>query len=486
VGARAIRVILIEDVEDDALLVLRALCAHDFEVSCTRVEDRPALEAALARDVPDVVISDHSLPRFDAPAALAVVRADHPDLPFIVVSGTVSEEMAVRVMRAGAQDYISKSALARLGPALDRELREAANRLAHRASDERLRSLLAGMQDVVFSVDAELRYTGIYGQRSDWVNDEGSFLGKTARACMPPAQAELHEAAYVRALRGESVVFEWSTPTRAGQRYFQTSLSPTLSAGADGVAREIVGVTRDVSQQKNLQEQLLLSDRLATVGAVTIGLAHEINNPLGALLLNLERMVEASEQPVDEALADAWEAATRVRDIVRDVKLFSRAADERHGTVDVCALLDTTLRLASAELKHRAVVIKRYEGTVQLVQGNESRLGQVFLNLLVNASQAFTEGATEATITLDVLADDETVTVTISDSGSGMPSDVVTRLFTPFFTTKAAGGGTGIGLSISKRIIDAMGGEIDVRSEVGKGSTFRVKLPRATSAARSL
>lgn len=477
-ASRAIRVLLIEDVEDDAVLVLRALRAHGFDVTFTRVEEQPALEAAIEREPWDAVISDHSLPRLDAPAALTVVRAKHPDLPFIVVSGTVSEDMAVRVMKAGAQDYISKQNLVRLGPALDRELREAANRQAHRASDERFRLLLAGMHDVVFSVGPDLRYTGVYGYRADWVREEDRFVGKTARECMTPALADLHETAYLRAFAGESVIFDWSSETRVGLRHFSTSLSATSEHGP---RREIVGVTRDVTQQKEMQEQLLLSERLATVGSLTAGLAHEINNPLGALLLNLEVLVDSSEPPVDEALTDAWDAAKRVRDIVRDVKLFARAADERHGTVDVCALLDTTLRLASNEIKHRADIVKKYEGEDCLVRGNESRLGQVFLNLLVNAAQAMPESKDRGTITLDVHREDGSICVIVADTGSGMPREVIARLFTPFFTTKAAGVGTGIGLSISKRIVDAMGGRIEVESEVGKGTTFRVILPRATA-----
>lgn len=477
----SVRILLIEDVEDDALMVLRALRAHGFDVTSARVTDRPALEAALERDAWDAVISDHSLPKLEAPGALAVVRARYPDLPFIVVSGTVSEEMAVRVMKAGGQDYISKLNLARLGPALDRELRESANRRAHRASEDRFKTLLASMRDVVFTVDAELRFTGIYGHRDEWVGgDQSTYLGKTPRETFTGALADLHETAYMRAFRGEAVTFEWSSTTSSGERHFQTSVSPS---GGEGTPREIVGVTRDVTQQKEMQEQLLLSERLATVGSLTAGLAHEINNPLGALLLNLEMMVDESPQPVDEALVDAWEAAKRVRDIVRDVKLFARAADERHGTVDVCTLLDSTLRLAGNEIKHRARIVKKYVASDCLVQGNESRLGQVFLNLLVNAAQAIPEDKNEEanSITLDVMRDESTVSIEISDTGTGMPREVVARLFTPFFTTKAAGVGTGIGLSISKRIVDAMGGEIEVESEVGKGTTFRVRLPRATA-----
>jgi signal transduction histidine kinase len=239
----------------------------------------------------------------------------------------------------------------------------------------------------------------------------------------------------------------------------------------------LVGVTRDITRQKEMQEQLLLSERLAVVGSMTASLAHELNNPLTSLLLNLECMVSESPQ-VAEPLADAWAAARRLLEIITDVKLLSRAADARHGSVDVCSLLDSTVRLAAPQLRHRAHIVKDYPDTAPRVIGNESRLGQVFLNLIVNAAQAMPPGDADAnSLRMVVRSDAISTTVAITDTGVGMPREVLARLFTGFFTTKPAGVGSGIGLSISKRIVESVGGRIEVESEVGRGTTFRVIFP---------
>jgi signal transduction histidine kinase len=244
-----------------------------------------------------------------------------------------------------------------------------------------------------------------------------------------------------------------------------------------GEVTSLVGVTRDITRQKEMQEQLLLSERLAIVGSMTASLTHELNNPLTSLLLNLECLVSQSAQ-VSEPLADAWAAARRLLDIITDVKLLSRAADARHGSVDVCALLDSTARLAAPQLRYRASVVKDYPEIPAEVQGNESRLGQVFLNLILNAAQAIPPGnADENSVRLVVRTDPISTTVEIIDTGVGMPREVLARLFTPFFTTKPAGVGSGIGLSISKRIVDSIGGRIEVESDVGRGTTFRLIFP---------
>jgi CheY-like chemotaxis protein/two-component sensor histidine kinase len=228
--------------------------------------------------------------------------------------------------------------------------------------------------------------------------------------------------------------------------------------------------------------------------------AHEINNPLAAVMTNLELAeqtltgLEAAATPTQvtrlrDVLGDACEGAERVRQIVKDLKIFSRSEEEdRRCAVDVERVVESSLRMAWNETRHRARIVKNY-AKVPKVAANESRLGQVFLNLLVNAAQALPPGRAdnnqiEIAITLDVSGQ---VAVEVSDTGSGMPPEVVKKLFTPFFTTKQSGQGTGLGLSICQRIVTELGGSLEVRSEIGRGTTFRVLLPasRETSTADS-
>ncbi len=258
----------------------------------------------------------------------------------------------------------------------------------------------------------------------------------------------------------------------------------------DKVATGVVIVARDVTDKKQTEMQLMLADRMASVGTLAAGVAHEINNPLAAVIANLDMaehdilaLGNRTELPPDlvEEIHDARMSADRVREIVRDLKVFSRAQEDRRGAVDVKKVLESTLRMAQNEIRHRAKVEKVY-GDVPRVDANEGRLGQVFLNLIVNAVQAIPEGNYEKhKIKIVTALDGEDVLVTVSDTGAGIPPEVQRRLFTPFFTTKPAGVGTGLGLAISHRIISGLGGNLDFVTEVGKGTTFRVRLPVASA-----
>lgn len=371
--ARALRLLLVEDVAADAELVVREL-ERAFEVSFARVEHAATMAAALERESWDVVISDYTLPGFSAPQALQVVKDHALDLPFIIVSGRIDEEVAVASMHAGAHDFMAKDRLARLVPAVERELRE-----------------------------AQLR-----------------------------------------------------------------------------------------AERKQMQEQILISDRMASMGLLAAGVAHELNNPLACVIANLEmgsrdvaglaerHGLAAEVVELREMLHDAREGAERLRTILRDLKIFSHPEEEEARPVNIIAVLESTLRMAWNEIRHRARLIKSFDA-VPMVAASEARLGQVFLNLVVNAAQAIPEGrASENKIKISTMtATTGAAVIEISDTGAGMSPEVVKRLFTPFFTTKPTGVGTGLGLSICHRIVTGFGGTIEVLSEVGHGATFRISLPPA-------
>jgi PAS domain S-box-containing protein len=269
----------------------------------------------------------------------------------------------------------------------------------------------------------------------------------------------------------------------------------------DGVVSS-VAVIRDVTERKQMQLRLLQADRMASVGTLAAGVAHEINNPLAYLMANLDvvaarklpeilrridackdrspeeaRVVSEEVAQALEMLEIAREGAARVRDIVRDLKTFSRTDDERRGPVDVRRVLDASINMAWNEIRHRARLVKDY-GEVPPVHANESRLGQVFLNLLVNAAQALqVGGATENEIRVRVALDaGGRVAIEVSDTGPGIAHEILGRIFDPFFTTKPVGVGTGLGLWICQGIVTSLGGELAVHSERGRGATFTVSL----------
>jgi ligand-binding sensor domain-containing protein/signal transduction histidine kinase/CheY-like chemotaxis protein len=242
------------------------------------------------------------------------------------------------------------------------------------------------------------------------------------------------------------------------------------------------------------QAQLVQAGKMAAVGTLAAGVGHEINNPLSYIVSNLEHACEESsalmkrldEGPVDvrdklrdmeQVLREALMGADRVRRIVKDLKTFSRQDEDSRGPVDLRAVMDSAAKLAAGELRPRAQLVRQY-AEVPRVEGNEPRLAQVFLNLIINAAQALPEGKPEQNEVRLVTRrlDEEHVVAEVHDTGSGIPPDVLGRIFDPFFTTKPVGVGTGLGLALCHAFITAMGGRIEVESQVGRGTVFRVTL----------
>jgi two-component system, NtrC family, sensor kinase len=247
---------------------------------------------------------------------------------------------------------------------------------------------------------------------------------------------------------------------------------------------------RDLTERRQMQTRLVLSDRLVAMGTLAAGVAHEINNPLAFVVSNLNFMASelqavARELPpgrvaeLEEVLREASMGTTRMRQIVGDLKMLSRAEDEARAPVNLQHVIESALTIARAELRPRARVVRDY-GDVALVEGSEGRFAQVFLNLFINAAQAIAPGQPENNeIRVTLRAAAEHVIAEVRDTGAGIPSELRARIFDPFFTTKPVGEGTGLGLFVCQGIVTRFGGEISVDSEVGHGTTFRIIFPAA-------
>ncbi|MFL5272914.1 MAG: PocR ligand-binding domain-containing protein [Anaeromyxobacteraceae bacterium] len=260
---------------------------------------------------------------------------------------------------------------------------------------------------------------------------------------------------------------------------------------AEGRPNGAVGAFVDVTDVKQAQARLMQADRLASVGMLAAGVAHEINNPLTYVIGSLDFLheqfatlartfPEVDVGELHDALTAAREGAQRVKHVVQDLKTFSRADDKHRARVDLRGVLESSINMAFNEIKFRARLVKEY-GKAPPVLANEARLGQVFLNLLVNAAQAIPEAhVDENEIRITTRADERgRAVVEVRDSGSGIPPEAVARMFEPFFTTKPKGVGTGLGLSICRNIVTALGGEISVESAPRQGTVVRVVLPAA-------
>jgi PAS domain S-box-containing protein len=351
------------------------------------------------------------------------------------------------------------------------------------AVDERLQRLLANAPIILFAVDREGIITTSEGRGLERLGVRtGELLGQSVFETY--ASVPTIVDATRRALAGETV----NSTNDLGTAVFDTWLAPFRDDTGEVIGA--IGVATDITERRRLEGQLAQSERLASVGMLAAGVAHEINNPLSYVIGNLEILERAmsgtDRSPgvtgatlLDGPLRDARQGADRVRAIVRDLRIFSRVDRYAPQPIDLRGPLEASLKMAGNEIRHRARLVTDLS-PVPDVEADEGRLAQLFLNLLVNAAHAIPEGAADDNeIRVTTRNDGEWVRVSVSDTGVGIARDVLPRIFDPFFTTKTLGAGTGLGLSICHAIVTELLGRIEVESEPGRGSTFRVLVPAA-------
>lgn len=495
---KPLQLLLIEDSPDDAEILLRILLREGYQVTCERVETAIDMKAALDTRTWDIVISDYSLPRFSVSGALDVLRTSELDLPFIVISGAVGEEAAVALLKAGAHDFLVKGRLARLVAVIEREMQDAQKRAEHRRAQEDLLRSQARFRQIV-----ETAREGI------WVTDDtGATRYANARmaellGCSMEQMASTHIGDHVlgearmaiadcvrKADSAELLEVEFR---RIDNSSFVARLSANSFPGEPGEGNNALFMVTDTTEQRNLTAQVLVADRMASLGILAAGVAHEINSPLTTIVGNLElfdRAVATMPVAVQRSLeghkavqyvTNAREAVAQVRDIVRDLRIYTRGEDVAPAPLELRSAIEPAIRMAWHEIRDRALLTCDYQAN-PIVLGTRSRLSQVFLNLLLNAAQAMPADNKENNrIHVQVSLNNRgAAIVEVQDNGVGMSPDVVARLFTPFFTTKESGIGTGLGLSITYRILKGLNGAITVDTAPGAGSTFRVLLPAAS------
>jgi PAS domain S-box-containing protein len=364
---------------------------------------------------------------------------------------------------------------------IDADARRHSAEDALRRSEERFRALFDLASDAIFLADAEDRIVGVNPAACAMTGFSGDELRGFRLAEVRDTHAiDSPDRAPFGRSPGEDRI------RRKDGGALDVEVGATLLA--DGGVQAFV---RDVEARKHVQEQLVFADRLASLGRLAAGVAHEVNNPLTYLLLNLERIEKGLDRPYTPQLvadlrscaAMARDGGERVRAIVHSLGAFAREDDALVGGVDLHHVVDTALRLSENGARHSGRIVKDYRAT-RHVRGSELRLTQVFVNLLANAADALRGGA-RATNTIEIRTYDdegERVVAEVTDNGSGIPPHLLDRIFDPFFTTKPVGEGTGLGLSICHSIVRSFGGSIGVTSKPGEGSTFRVSLPEHDAA----
>ena len=363
---------------------------------------------------------------------------------------------------------------------------------------EDIRDLLTFLHDIVeniplmvFVKDAdELRFRRVNRAAERVMGfSRDELIGKTDFDFFPQEQAEFFVRKDREVLEGRELIDipEERIETPHGTRILHTKKIPIL--GDDGEPRYLLGISEDITERKAMRQELVRADRMASLGTLAAGVAHEISNPLSFVVTDLHVLREQLSELADEmeletldeliTLSDKiQQGLDRVSKILSELRTFSHSGGEELREVDVCQVLETVISVASPELDADVRIVRDYD-PVPPAHGDPSRLQQVFMNLFINAMHAIDAASEERThvITLEVGVEDEMVTVAISDTGQGIPDEKREHVFEPFFTTKPVGQGTGLGLSICHGIVTSMDGEIDVDSVVGEGTTVTVCLP---------
>lgn len=357
-----------------------------------------------------------------------------------------------------------------------------------------LRLLEAHLDGIILELDADTRIVGIWATDNTYFEEPDATLqGRRLVDVVGGAQGVSFQSVVSQVFATKHpMTFEYTLDLRGEQRVFSASARPMPSS--EDEAPRVTVMIRDTTERTRIQKRLFEADRLASAALLAAGVAHEVNNPLAYTLLNLERidkglrdLAKATPNPFLDGLLDAitmsLEGARRVQTIVQDLRRFSRSdQNDPYVPVDVHNVLDFAVDIAGHEIRERARVVRDF-GQIPLVLASETRLNQVFLNLIINATHAIPAGAPQTNEIRLVTRTDRfgRAVIEVRDTGEGMTPSVMDRIFEPFYTTKPAGLGTGLGLAICQGIVTSLGGELAVESERGRGSVFRLVLPSADS-----
>jgi len=504
-----LRLLMVEDDENDAELVRIELEKGGFDLDWDRVDSEPDLAAALTQSW-DIIISDFAMPGFSGLRAFDMYRRMGTDVPFIFVSGALGEDRAVQAMRAGARDYFLKGNLTRLTEAVRRELKEANNRRERRLADEMtlreqrrlalaIEASNAGVFELGLAEDGAVEFSGAW---RDILGFEPGELPRSTSALRTWALERLHpedEAAVWEGLRAfnagqkERYAAEFRLRHRKGRWVDLALFARAMERSPSGAPTRVAGVVLDQSASRQLEAQLRQAQKMEAVGQLAGGVAHDFNNLLTAILSFGTFALEAvpADSPEAQDIQEVLRAAQRAQTLTSQLLAFSRKnaiAPRIVNLNDVVASAGRILaRLLGADIDLKIQAAADL-GNAKI---DHDAFEQVLLNLAVNARDAMPDGGQLTIETENVYLDTspsighganvppgDYVVIAVSDSGTGMTPETQARIFEPFFTTKEPGRGTGLGLSTCYGIVKQADGFIWVYSELGKGTTFRIYLPR--------
>jgi signal transduction histidine kinase/CheY-like chemotaxis protein len=500
-----LRILLLEDSAMDAELIQELLEADHLVCEVTRVETRAEFLAALEDGGIELILADYKLPSFDGLSALKLALSARPDLPFIFVSG-FGEEIAIEALTSGATDYVLKTRLSRLVPSVQRALREARGRAERKNAEAALRR-----SEMYLAAAEQLSQTGSFGWNAStgelyW--SDGAYrifecepttkpnIQLVIDRTHPDDRMRLHQIIDRAAREGREFVAEHRLLMANGSVKYVQAAAHRLT-GEDPERLVFVGAVTDISERKHAEEErerlrhleadLAYMNRVSMMGELAASLAHEIKQPIAAAIIEATtcmRWLRRDPPDVMKACdtASAMVAAvTRADGIIERVRsLYGRGTPERQ-VVDLNEILrEMTVLLGDTANRHFISIRTELDLALPGTTADRVQLQQVLMNLMLNGIEAMRQTGGELAIASKTTEHGELL-ISVSDSGIGLPVNEAERIFDAFFTTKPQG--TGVGLSISRRIIESHGGRLWASPNAGRGAIFQFTLPGEVTAA---
>jgi PAS domain S-box-containing protein len=528
---KPLKCLLVEDSEQDAMLLIETLRQGGYSPVFERVQTEDTMRMALGEQPWDVIFCDYVMPKFNAPSAFQVFRESKVQIPFIVVSGEIGEDVAVESLKFGADDYVLKRSLKRIIPVLERSFKDVENRRQRDAARHMNELIMVNSLDMICTIDEQFRFV------------EVSAASKRVLGYEPH---EMEGQQFTRFMHLEDVggaqqeadfVMDGRTALHFDNRYLRKDggvVYLSWSASWSLTDRLLFCVARDVTERKlaedqrqQMELQLRHAQKLEAVGQLAAGIAHEINTPTQFTEHNLEfiresfpkllelvnscgslfsalkaggipqQQLDSLEKKFEEtdfkfladeiptAIDEALQGTERISKIVRAMKEFSHPGTDsnRPEPANLNHAIETTITVARSEWKHVAEMVTEFDSQLPLVPVFIGEFNQVILNLLVNAAHAITEAASsdrqrKGTIIVSTRHSDDWAEVRVGDNGTGIPEKIRHRIFEPFFTTKKIGRGTGQGLTLAHSVIvKKHSGDLRFETETGKGTCFIIRLP---------
>ena len=499
-----IHILYLEDDPMDVELVQARLEEHDLAHRIIQVQTRPEFYAALREGGLDIILADYQLPLYNGMSALRLAKDLRPDIPFLFVSGVMGEEAAIEALTQGATDYVLKQKLSRLGPAVQRALEESRNRRDRKHAEEALAQSEVRMRHILDSVDegfividrdyrilsANKAFCNLVGRPEDQVI--GRLCHEIAHQHAQPCFKSGVECPVRRTFETGTGHAAFHTHEDASGAQHHVELKTYPMADTSGTITSVIETINDVTEKRKLQEQLVQSQKMESVARLAGGVAHDFNNMLSVIIGHTELAMEQMNpyQPLFTNLGEIRKAGERSAALVKQLLAFARKQTVTPKVLDLNKTVAGMLKMLRPLIGEDIDLIWQPGEEMWPIKMDPSQIDQILANLCVNARDAI-NGIGRIIIETGMVTIDSDfctlhpefvpgvhVSLSVSDDGCGMDQKTMSKIFEPFFTTKEVGEGTGLGLAMVYGIVKQNDGFIIVSSEPGRGTTFKIYLPR--------